>query len=148
MSTLKFTLPLSLSIHPGRRHSRKGPRPSAPRDEQDGTSSEGQASGTSEAASFRGSPEKASHLLRHLRKSIRRGFVSDIDMALSFVLEASRDERDAPTATVIDPSLTPLDAAPAPLVKSQICPACDAANEASAKFCNQCGGAFPPPTES
>jgi ribosomal protein L40E len=123
MSTLKFTLPLSLSLHPRHRHARKGPRPSTP-DEQSAAPTRGA-----------GSQEQVSHILRRLKKSIRRGFISEIDMALSFSLDVLRDGDDeAPTDLLIE----------APTIQGQVCSACDAANDTAAKFCNQCGTAFTP----
>ncbi|HEX5372810.1 MAG TPA: zinc ribbon domain-containing protein [Aquabacterium sp.] len=140
MSTLKFTLPLTLSIHPGRRHARHDPRPSTPREGLDGTPAEGVEPAPLDR-SFKRSHAQTSHLLHQLRKSIRRGFIGDIDMALSFVLEASKDDKVAP----VDPFI---DAAPEPVVQSQICPACEAANDPAAKFCNQCGTAFTPAVQA
>jgi ribosomal protein L40E len=145
MSTLKFTLPLSLSLYPRHRHARKGPRPSTPAD-QDAAATEG-VEGAALDRPFAGSHDKPSHILRRLKKSIRRGFISEIDMALSFSLDVSRDDGDAPQDPLIEAAPPPLDVTAEPIVKSQVCSACEAANEPAAKFCNQCGTAFTPPAE-
>lgn len=150
MSTLKFTLPLTLSIHPGRRHARQDRQPSAPQEGLDGTPAEGVEPAPLDR-SYKRSHAQTSHLLRRLRKSIRRGFIGDIDMALSFVLEASKDDRATPVDPLdpfIDAAQAPVEAAPEAAVQRQICPACEAANDQAAKFCNQCGTAFTPAAQS